>query len=72
MAFALSTYTPVFAQITRLVTGSAPADPAFVAQWMGFLRQRGRRLAEPVGAPDAGPPLADAALAGPAQDGAGP
>lgn len=44
MAFALTTYPRVYGQITRLVTGYAPDDPAFTAVWTNFLRQIGERL----------------------------
>lgn len=53
MLFALTTYPRVFPQITRMVTGHAPTDAAFEAEWTHFLRQLGQRLAgtTAVGAP---------------------
>ena len=44
---ALATYPMAFGQITRLVTGRAPQDPAFQREWARFLRVLGRRLAAP-------------------------
>ena len=45
MVFALMTCPRVFPQITRMITGHAPTDPAFDAEWTNFLRQLGQRLA---------------------------
>jgi TetR/AcrR family transcriptional regulator len=39
---ALSTYPVAFGQITRLVTGLAPANPRFRREWHNFLRQLGQ------------------------------
>jgi hypothetical protein len=40
----LSTYPMAFAQITQLVTGKLPTDPAFQREWYAFLRKVGERL----------------------------
>jgi tetracycline repressor-like protein len=45
MVFALMTCPRVFPQITRMLTGRVPTDPAFEAEWTHFLRQLGQRLA---------------------------
>jgi TetR/AcrR family transcriptional regulator len=40
----LATYPMAFAQITQLVTGKLPTDPAFQREWYAFLKVVGRRL----------------------------
>lgn len=45
MVFALNTCPRVFPQITRMITGHTPTDPAFEAEWTHFLGQLGQRLA---------------------------
>lgn len=40
----LATYPMAFAQITQLVTGKLPTDPAFQREWYDFLKVVGRRL----------------------------
>jgi Tetracyclin repressor-like, C-terminal domain len=45
MVFALTTCPHAFPQITRMLTGYAPTDPAFEVEWTHFLRQLGQRLA---------------------------
>jgi EmrB/QacA subfamily drug resistance transporter len=44
LGFAIVTYPRLLPQITRMVTGTAPDDPAFAARWENFLRQVGERL----------------------------
>lgn len=56
--YALTSYPVVFAQITRLTTGLAPADPRFQRQWRGLLRHVGGLLLGPPPRPGAGSPAA--------------
>ena len=41
---ALATYPMAFGQITQLVTGKLPTDPAFQRDWYDFLKIVGRRM----------------------------
>jgi TetR/AcrR family transcriptional regulator len=43
--FALATYPLAFAQITEMVTGMTPDDPAFQSEWSEFLDQLGALVA---------------------------
>jgi hypothetical protein len=45
LGFAIVSYPRLLPQITRIVTGHAPDDPEFVAEWEAFLRQIGPRFA---------------------------
>ena len=51
LGFALASYPRLLPQITRMTTGTAPDDPAFVAEWEAFLRHLGDLLHIPHGAP---------------------
>jgi hypothetical protein len=44
LGFALASYPRLLPQITRMTTGTAPDDPAFVAEWEAFLRHLGGLL----------------------------
>jgi AcrR family transcriptional regulator len=44
---ALASYPLAFGQITEMVAGQGPDDPAFQARWAAFLDELGRRLARP-------------------------
>lgn len=44
LAFALASYPRLLPQITRMATGRAPDDPAFVADWDRLLRAVGESL----------------------------
>lgn len=48
----LATYPMAFGQMTKLVTGLSPSDPAFQEKWMTFLKQAGQRLLAVPGASD--------------------
>lgn len=66
--FALATYPLTFPQVTRMVTGRSPEDPAFQQEWETFLRELGSRLfgeqaAQPVKPAKAAKPAAKAAAA---------
>ncbi|MBW8814134.1 MAG: TetR/AcrR family transcriptional regulator [Caulobacterales bacterium] len=43
----LALYPLGYGQITRMVAGQAPDDPAFQARWVAFLDQLAQRLARP-------------------------
>jgi len=45
--YALSIYPIAFSQTTEMVTGRAPEDPEFQAEWSAFLDVLARRLASP-------------------------
>jgi TetR/AcrR family transcriptional regulator len=45
--YALANYPLAFAQITKMVTGRSPSDPAFVAEWSAFLDKLGALLMAP-------------------------
>jgi EmrB/QacA subfamily drug resistance transporter len=47
LGFALATYPRAVPQVTRMTTGAAPDDPAFVRRWEGFLRDVGDRITAP-------------------------
>jgi TetR/AcrR family transcriptional regulator len=41
---ALGLYPLAFPQVTRMITGKAPTDPAFQADWAAFLDELARRI----------------------------
>lgn len=43
--YALAIYPLAFAQVTRMIDGRSPEDPAFQADWLAFLTELGQRLA---------------------------
>lgn len=45
MVFALNSCPRAFPQITRMITGHAPTEPAFEEEWTHFLGQLGQQLA---------------------------
>ncbi|OWT62071.1 TetR/AcrR family transcriptional regulator [Candidimonas nitroreducens] len=45
--FALATYPLAYGQITRMVTGKSPSDPAFQKEWHEFLQKLGERVLPP-------------------------
>jgi hypothetical protein len=47
LAFALASYPRLLPQITRMTTGRAPDEPAFVQDWESLLRHVGGLLATP-------------------------
>lgn len=43
--YALAIYPLAFGQVTRMIDGRSPEDPAFQADWSAFLTELGQRLA---------------------------